>query len=371
MTHVLAAILVWVAAMQLNAQGIQFETSTYKEALAKAAKEKKMVFMDCYTTWCGPCKMLSKNVFTNDTVGAFFNKHFVCVKMDMEKGEGPALARQFAVTAYPTLLFIDPQMGEINYRKEGTQPGTQWIVQDGERALTAKSRLTEAQKAYEANKQDAQAVIRYLGALRLASKTKEMEQVIGDYFGSLTDANRITAQNWSVLNFVPDIYSPNFKYVQQYATDFAGTVGEKKVDDKVTVWCSPVYRFIKRKRIPAAQFDEAGFNRLYGLVKGIKSDNAPFYLALLETVKHVQAGDYKGMLDHMERVLPGKAFQNARNRYYFIYLNINYLMECHDAALLDRGLKWTEALKPEAGADPRMTQMWENMRKRLEAAKKG
>lgn len=361
----LAAFLVWMVAVPMSAQGIQFETSSYKEALAKAVKEKKMVFMDCYTSWCGPCKQLSKNVFTNDTVAAFFNKHFVCVKMDMEKGEGPALAKQFGVKAYPTLLFIDAATGEINYRKEGIQPGTQWLVYDGERAMGAKQRLMEAQKAYEADKQDSKAVLAYLGALRLGSKPQEMEKIIDGYFATLTDANRITRLNWGILGFVPDVYSPNFKYVQQYGNDFAKVIGDKKVDDKMSAWCSPVYRFIKRRRVPADQSDEKGFDRLYDILSQTKVEAASYYLALLTTAKDAQAGDYKAMLDNMEQVLPGRVFQDERRRYYFIYLNMSYLLECHDATQLDRGLKWTESLKPDAGEGEKMMQSWENLRNRL------
>ena len=70
------------------AQGIEFEHGTLEEALVKAKKENKIIFMDCYTTWCGPCKYLAKNVFTQKEVGYFFNKNFVNVKMDMESEAG-------------------------------------------------------------------------------------------------------------------------------------------------------------------------------------------------------------------------------------------------------------------------------------------
>ena len=48
-----------------------------------------MIFLDAYASWCGPCKMLQKNVFTKKAVGDFYNSKFINVKMDMEKGEGP------------------------------------------------------------------------------------------------------------------------------------------------------------------------------------------------------------------------------------------------------------------------------------------
>ena len=76
------------------AGGIRFEQLDVNAAVAKAKKENKLVFIDVYTTWCGPCKWLSKNVFTDDAVGTYYNEHFVCIKVDAEKGQGPELARQ-------------------------------------------------------------------------------------------------------------------------------------------------------------------------------------------------------------------------------------------------------------------------------------
>ncbi len=88
-------------------EGIQFTETSWKEVLKKAKAEKKIIFLDAYASWCGPCKMLQKNVFTKKEVGDYFNKQFINVKMDMEKGEGPTLAQTYPLEAYPTLLFID------------------------------------------------------------------------------------------------------------------------------------------------------------------------------------------------------------------------------------------------------------------------
>lgn len=89
------------------ATGIQFTDASWKEILKKAKAEKKIIFLDAYASWCGPCKKLQKEVFTKKTVGDFYNSKFINVKMDMEKGEGPALSQVYPLEAYPTLLFID------------------------------------------------------------------------------------------------------------------------------------------------------------------------------------------------------------------------------------------------------------------------
>jgi len=101
-----------VMGLQVNAQkeqatGIQFFKGTFAEAQALAKEEGKLIFMDAYATWCGPCKWMAANTFTDAEVAAFFNENFINLKMDMEKGEGPTLARKYKVRAYPTLYFFN------------------------------------------------------------------------------------------------------------------------------------------------------------------------------------------------------------------------------------------------------------------------
>lgn len=89
-------------------KGIVFTKGTWAEILKKAKSENKVIFFDAYTTWCGPCKLLQKNVFTRADVAQVFNKKFINVKFDMESGEGPMLAEKYPLQGYPTLFFINP-----------------------------------------------------------------------------------------------------------------------------------------------------------------------------------------------------------------------------------------------------------------------
>ena len=87
--------------------GIQFIEDDWNLALKKAQAQNKLVFVDIYATWCGPCKMLKQYTFTDSAVGVFFNKNFVNVSIDGEKGIGPQLAQQFSIEGYPTLIVVD------------------------------------------------------------------------------------------------------------------------------------------------------------------------------------------------------------------------------------------------------------------------
>lgn len=116
-------------------KGIQFFHGTWNEALAAAKKQKKLIFVDAYAVWCGPCKYMSNNVFPDAAVGEYFNKNFISYKFDMEKGEGPEFSGKYQITAYPTLLFINGA-GEVVYRQMGARDANGFIKL-GEEAMAA------------------------------------------------------------------------------------------------------------------------------------------------------------------------------------------------------------------------------------------
>ena len=99
--------------MMSQTKGTIFEKGTFAQALAKAKQENKKVFVDCYTQWCGPCHFMSVNVFPLDSVGEFMNPKFVCLKMDMEHGEGASLQKKFKIAAYPTFIIFNADGSEI------------------------------------------------------------------------------------------------------------------------------------------------------------------------------------------------------------------------------------------------------------------
>lgn len=89
--------------------GIRFMDVPLAKALETASVLNKPVFIDCYTVWCGPCKYLSSDVFPDKRVGDFYNEKFICLQIDMEKGEGLEIAKKYEIKSYPTLLFLDCQ----------------------------------------------------------------------------------------------------------------------------------------------------------------------------------------------------------------------------------------------------------------------
>jgi thioredoxin 1 len=98
---------------------INFIENSLPEALKQAAAKNKYIFVDAYAIWCGPCKMLKATTFKNNKVAQFYNSNFINVAIDMEKGDGPQLAAQWGLQAYPTLIILNakgkPVFGTVGF----------------------------------------------------------------------------------------------------------------------------------------------------------------------------------------------------------------------------------------------------------------
>ena len=113
--------------------GIAFYKGTWAEVLTKAKQENKLIFLDIYATWCGPCKKLKKYTFASKKTGLYFNTHFINISLDGEEGAGAALATFYEITNYPSLLFINGE-GKVVSRTDGYM-GDKELINYGKLAL--------------------------------------------------------------------------------------------------------------------------------------------------------------------------------------------------------------------------------------------
>lgn len=173
---IITTILVAFAALTANAQGMEFmpEGSLFKDAIAKAQKENKMIFLDCYTSWCGPCKALAAKVFPTKEVGDYMNPRFVCIKIDMEKGEGPELNRKFEISAYPTMIIFNKDGGEIG-RMVGGGNVESFLSRVKEKSVD--TGVASMDKRFDDGDRDPQFLMQYVETLGSAYKRERANDV--------------------------------------------------------------------------------------------------------------------------------------------------------------------------------------------------
>lgn len=164
-------------------QGIQFHEGTWEEALEKAKQEERLIFVDAYASWCGPCKRMASTVFVHETVGQYYNANFINVKIDMERGEGPMFGQKYPVSAYPTLFFIDPD-GELVHKQVGGQ-NVESFLKLGETALSKVDFSKDYEEQYEAGNRDPELVHGYIRALNQANKSSL--KVTNDFLREIED----------------------------------------------------------------------------------------------------------------------------------------------------------------------------------------
>lgn len=150
---------------QENTTGMKFEHTTLAELKKMAEAQQKTIFIDCYTTWCGPCKRMSKDIFPDSTVGAFYNAHFINAKFDMENGEGIEIANNYNVNSYPTYLFLNSK-GELVHRSGGSMPAQEFI-NVGQSAVDPKKTIIYIRQTVNAKSTDPELLYNYIfGSMR-------------------------------------------------------------------------------------------------------------------------------------------------------------------------------------------------------------
>lgn len=197
-------------------QTVFMENEAWAAVKEKAIKEKRMIFMDCYTSWCGPCKGLAQNVFPQKKVGDFLNSNFVCCKYDMEKEEGIELYKKYKsnIPGFPTMLVINPADESIVHKVVGyTEPDALIsALQDG---LDGKT-LAVFQKRYDAGERSLGLIKDYCKALDVAYDQDTKERVVRGYIESMPlDSLKNKELLEMYLPYLNNAYAPQFEYVMK------------------------------------------------------------------------------------------------------------------------------------------------------------
>lgn len=200
-------LLLWInaAAYAGDTKGIRFTEGTWEQILSEAKAQQKLIFVDMYTTWCAPCKVMDKNVFTNTEVGEKFNASFINYKVDAERREGPTLVKKYTITGYPNYLFVNPE-GELVYRAIGSMSSNRFLA-EADKALKAGKEyvpVAAMEKDFREGKRDAAFLYEFLQRKKLnndqgtlildeylkaipesAHKTEKVLMIISENIGSI------------------------------------------------------------------------------------------------------------------------------------------------------------------------------------------
>lgn len=322
-----------------------FRDVTYREAIAAAKAEKKQVFIDFYTSWCGPCKMMMKNVFPLKEVGDYLNARFVCVKIDAEKGEGPELAKRYKVKAYPTFVAIDPDEEVLMTKEGGTFDGGEFIGSI-DRLINPDKSPERLQQRYEGGERSADLVSAYAGMKMEQvyqnrrsdmSKKDEAFNIVQDYFNGLNDRERLKEENLFIYaSFTESPMDAIAQYMIANRDKFTPAIKDR-IEDRIAT----LYKMEIQKYITAQEpFDQQQYDALKKgvLDLGLNKDN--YYTEAFRMIECYGKGDLNVFLSLLEKEY------GELNREYKASMMYNYaqLFTTGDEAVKARAVKFLRSL---------------------------
>lgn len=213
-----------------SAQGIDFVEGSWEEILTLARKERKLVFLDAYTTWCGPCKAMDRNTYPKSEVGDFFGENFVSYKLDMEKGEGPRVGSEYSVIAYPTLLFINFK-GEVVHKVMGYR-GPKELIAEGMAALSPAKNKANIELEYESGNREPEIILEY--AIHRKKSGADYRDYADEYFATQEEKDLLHKRNWyAIQELSHSISGVEYQLLTKKYKKFGKVYGERKVLEKI------------------------------------------------------------------------------------------------------------------------------------------
>jgi len=330
-----------IATFNLFAQGINFFGGTLMELKTKALQENKIIFVDAYTTWCGPCKWMSANTFPDKEVGNQFNTNFISYKFDMEKGEGLQFAKDYNVRAYPSLVFIDGK-GNLVHKAIGALDATE-LIQLGKDAMNPEVRLSSLTEQYEEGRRDNAFIQKYLNTA--SNAMIDVKEAADWYFHTQSKEALLSAENYDLItSFVRNPNHPTFKFLVNNKDTYQEIMGKDiSVDRTIRGLYQQHLKAASKKgeeayRVAVQEMKESGYKDSDRILAGIK----------LAALINGKTQDWAQIADAITTYFDQHAPEDwqGRNRYAWMYYEHQ---DITDTKILASALAWAKKsveLKP-------------------------
>lgn len=349
MKKITLTLLTLVATLTMMAQGIAFEPdgTTLEQASEKAKKENKLIFLDCYTSWCGPCKKMARDVFPQEQVGAYMNPKFVSIQIDMESEYGAPLAKKLQIQAYPTFVIFNAYAQEIG-RFLGGSEAEEFIKSVEEKSKDNSS--AELQARWQNGDRDPQFLQDYLASLSASYKNDEASLVAEAILEG--KESTFAADEKLRMIFMRNITNPfskAFIYTAKNPADLKAQIGDMPVEMKIKNVLETYPRQIIDEHDGTATLDQAKFDQYVALLKELNIPDADHYrLSTLITLADKQK-DYNTYIKYIKEYLSNKN------------------LDADDMQLA----RWVKPFSDPASPSPQKAEMKKILQKRLKDIRSG
>ena len=205
------------------------EVTTQKEwqqTLKQAGKQGKLIFVDVYTDWCGWCVKMENEVYSKAPVSDYYNEHFINVKINAEKGDGPDIMDNYEIGGYPAYLFVN-SAGEAVHSSGGYQEVADFRSL-GEGAVMIFEKMPAMEEKFEAGTMELEKMANFASAVASAGNDELLDRVVSRYFEELPKKKRFSQEAFEVFsNKLGDLDGEIFQFVMENQGEYIEAVGDK------------------------------------------------------------------------------------------------------------------------------------------------
>ncbi|EHQ28858.1 thioredoxin fold domain-containing protein [Mucilaginibacter paludis] len=309
---------------------IEFKPDNLNEALTLAKAQHKVVFVDCYTSWCIPCKHMEANVFTVDTVADFFNSTFINMKAEMDKDDRmKALGKTYNIGAYPSYLLLDGD-GKLLFKFVGGMSADAFMkkIRSG---LKPNNEVAVMDERYESGDRSA-GLLRDYALLKVRLQEIPLAKKIDEEFMDRVPLKQIVKkENWALFGknryamYLSEIDTRNFNFLADHWKEFAVENTKDTVDEKL----ASVYRKIASYALVGYYFKGHPYNKddFEHYRKQINATDMPDkdqFLVLIDMADAAGKKDLDKVTDLMAKHISGFTEANRRITWdYFTFCSNN------------------------------------------------
>ncbi len=326
--------------------GITFFKGSWGDLLVEAKRQQKPIFVDVYTTWCRPCKVLDKQIFPQEKVGNFYNKNFINYKVDAELGEGSEIAKKYGIVQYPTLLYLDTNLDV--YSPEKVIQTENELIEEGEvilKKMIQSSQLKELSEQYPSHQFDKEFILEYVK--KLSDNNLPTQSILDTYLSKIPESEWILLENLQIIGSC--FSSMDSKAYQVLYPNFSMLVlNESEASTRALINMSKVQR--KEKKRAIATHDEVlldkCLNLRYLMLGGWSDKNkATLDSQFVHFRKQAKIDLYFTAKDWMKYHQECKSYVNEQNIVSTNPLLLNtyafqYFENITNKAFLEEVLKW-------------------------------
>ncbi len=284
----------------------------WEKVLDVAREQKKIIFVDCGTAWCGPCKKFASEVLTDKNVRRFFNKNFINVYIDIEKDDMPPVASLPWLGSVPTFLFIDAFRKEVIHSHIGFL-NAEALLDLATDVKMGKETIRVLKEQMNENGLSGRKLLMYIEKLKKGGYPFEARQYIPSYLSTLTVDSLKYEGNWKLCeDELNDVMSPLFQQIWERRDELCMWYNRERVMKKLLeVIELRLYNELNWIYQPE-KFNDIDFENFVSFLLSVENENKDYYHLSIDAERLARRGCYENMLKTLRSVWKSSIQENQK-----------------------------------------------------------